>query len=146
MYHIDRVILETGELPDDGSHIIYVNGAYDNTGTPIGKLVHDFHCTEASDMMYNILAKQVKHFKETEGGRKEMCKLVEDYADQKAAQVAAQAAEEQRLNTLYEALKNAMDSFHITLARAKGVSAKVKIKKCNYKRYVFGYYNGCISR
>lgn len=67
--------------------------------------------------LHNVLAKQVKHFKETEGGRKEMCKLVEDYADQKAAQVAAQA-EEQRIDTLHEAIKNAMDSFHITLAQA----------------------------
>lgn len=121
IYHAERVILETGELFDDGSHIIYVNGAYDNTDSPIGKLVHDFHCTKASDMMYNILAKQVKHFKETEGGRKEMCKLVEDYADQKAAQVAeevAAQAEERRLDTLHEAIKNAMDSFHITLVQA----------------------------
>ena len=28
LYHIDRYVKETGELFDDGSHIIYVNGSY----------------------------------------------------------------------------------------------------------------------
>ena len=41
VYHIDKYIKETGELFDDGSHILYVNGAY-RDDSAIGKLMHDF--------------------------------------------------------------------------------------------------------
>lgn len=58
LYHIDRVVKETGKSFGDGSHIIYVNGSYQNENDPIGKLVHDFDCTESSDAYYSVLAKQ----------------------------------------------------------------------------------------
>ena len=35
-------------------------------------------------MFYSLLAKQVKYFKETEGGRKDMCKAVEELAEKRA--------------------------------------------------------------
>ena len=56
LYHIDRVVRESGALFGDGSHIIYVNGAYKNDENPVGKLMHDFRCTDASDMFYPELA------------------------------------------------------------------------------------------
>lgn len=83
LYHIDRMIKETGEDFVDGSHIIYVNGSYKNDSDPIGKLMHDFRCTNPEDMFYSLLAKQVKYFKETEGGRKDMCKAVEELAEKR---------------------------------------------------------------
>ena len=83
LYHIDRVIKETGADFVDGSHIIYVNGSYKNDSDPIGKLMHDFRCTSPADMFYSLLAKQVKYFKETEGGRKVMCKAVEELAEKR---------------------------------------------------------------
>lgn len=42
--------------------------------------MHDFRCVSSVDMFYPLLAEQVKHFKETEGGRKIMSKNVEDWA------------------------------------------------------------------
>ena len=33
------------------------------------------------ESFYSLLAKQVKYFKETEGGRKDMCKAVEEVAE-----------------------------------------------------------------
>lgn len=69
LYHIDRVVKETGISFEDGSHIIYVNGSYQNGNDPIGKLLHDFDCKESEDVIYPILAKQIHYyFKETEGG------------------------------------------------------------------------------
>ncbi len=78
IYRFHRRDDETNELFDDGSHIIYVNGAYKNEETPIGRLMHDFRCVEAEDMHNKILADRVRYFKETEGGREEMCKVMED--------------------------------------------------------------------
>ena len=43
MYHINRHIEELENEPfEDGNHIIYVNGAYKNDATAIGKLMHEF--------------------------------------------------------------------------------------------------------
>ena len=68
LYRIERCILETDELFDDGSHILYVNGAY-RDDTPLGKLMHDFSCTQPSDMNYGILAERARYFKESKEGR-----------------------------------------------------------------------------
>ena len=46
IYHIDRTIRETGKLFGDESHIIYVNSQIKDE-TALGKLMHDFSCTNA---------------------------------------------------------------------------------------------------
>ena len=84
LYHIDRYIRETNELFDDGSHIIYVNGNYKGNDE-IGRLMKDFHQTDPENMYYEALAQGVKHFKETEEGRENMCEAVEKYAKEYAA-------------------------------------------------------------
>lgn len=77
IYHINRVIEETGESFGDGSHIIYVNGAY-RDDTPLGKLMHDFSCSNPADMNYKVLAERTRYFKEDKEGLESMCKVVED--------------------------------------------------------------------
>lgn len=84
LYHVDRVVKETGAYFGDGSHIIYVNGSYKDDNDPVGKLMHDFRCVNSVDMFYPELAKQVKYFKETEGGQKIMCQIFEDLAEKRA--------------------------------------------------------------
>ena len=77
LYPVDRCFLGTGERFEDGSHILYVNGAY-RGDTPIGKLMHDFSCTNAADMYYTTLADRVRFFKESKEGILIMCKVMED--------------------------------------------------------------------
>ncbi len=86
LYHINRTIEETGAYFNDGSHIIYVNGSYEDDNDPVGKLMHDFRCLNSVDMFYPILAKQVKYFKETEGGQKIMCQVFEDLAEKRVTE------------------------------------------------------------
>lgn len=81
LYQIARCILETGERFEDGTHILYVNGAYRDE-SPIGKLMHDFSCTNPSDMYYGVLADRVKFFKESKEGIAVMCKAMEDMRNQ----------------------------------------------------------------
>ena len=114
LYHIDRVVKETGISFGDGSHIIYVNGSYQNVDDPIGKLVHDFDCTESSNVIYPILAKQIHYFKETEGGRATMCKAVEELAEK----WAVRRVEESRLDTIVNNIKSIMKSTQWTLEQA----------------------------
>ena len=96
LYHIDRVIKETGTYFGDGSHIIYVNGSYKDDNDPVGKLMHDFRCLSSVDMFYPILARQVKYFKETEGGQEIMCQIFEDLAEKRAEERAEERAIEEK--------------------------------------------------
>lgn len=81
LYTIERCFLGTGERFEDGSHILYVNGAY-RGDTSIGKLMHDFSCTDAADMYYRILADRVRFFKESKEGIEIMCQAMEDMRNQ----------------------------------------------------------------
>lgn len=106
LYHIDRTIRENGTLFGDGSHIIYVNGEYKNDNHPVGKLMHDFGCRRSVDMFYPQLAKQMKYYKETEGGRAIMCKAVEDLT------------ESSRLDSKFQDISNLMETMKLTLEQA----------------------------
>ena len=78
LYRIERKIEETNEAFDDGEHILYVNGADKDASTALGKLMHDFFCTDPDDMLYKELADKVRYFKEDEKGVAAMCKVMED--------------------------------------------------------------------
>ena len=92
LYHVDRVIQETDVYFGDGSHIIYMNGNYKDDNDPIGKLAHDFRCLNSVDMFYPELAKQVKYFKETEGGREIMCQAFEELAEKRVIEEKKESA------------------------------------------------------
>ena len=77
IYHIDRVIRETGEVFEDESHIIYVNSKVQDD-TALGKLMHDFSCKKAENMYYKVLADRVHYFKEDEEGVAIMCRAMEE--------------------------------------------------------------------
>ena len=91
LYPIERCFLETGERFEDGSHILYVNGAY-RGDTPIGKLMHDFSCTDAADMYYGTLADRVRFFKESKEGIEIMCRAMEDMRNQTLKEGAINSA------------------------------------------------------
>ena len=96
LYHIDRMIKETGAYFGDGSHIIYVNGSYKDDSDPIGKLMHDFRCLSSVDMFYPALAKQLKYFKETEGGQDIMCQVFEELAEKRVNERAEEIRVEEK--------------------------------------------------
>ena len=100
IYHIDRVIKETGENFGDEAHILYVNGEYRDE-SPIGILMHDFSCTDAKDMKYRALAERVRYFKEDEKGVAAMCKAMEDMRNE-AALAADLAARKKMACSLLE--------------------------------------------
>ena len=91
LYPVERCFLGTGERFEDGSHILYVNGAYRND-TPIGKLMHDFSCTDAADMYYGTLADRVRFFKESKEGIEIMCRAMEDMRNQTLKEGAINSA------------------------------------------------------
>ena len=77
IYHIHRTIDETGAIFNDQSHIIYVNSQIKDK-TALGKLMHDFFCTNAQDMFYPVLANRVQYFKQDAKGVATMCRAMEE--------------------------------------------------------------------
>lgn len=77
VYAIQRMNLTLGQPFDDGTHILYVNGEY-RDDSDIGKLMHDFNCTDADDMNFPLFAEKTRYLKENPKGVGEMCKVMED--------------------------------------------------------------------
>ena len=109
IYHVDKIIRETGKIFDDGAHIIYVNGKYRGEDD-FGKLAHDFNCKKADNIYFKPLADGVRHFKETEEGRDVMCESFERLADK--------VADEREEQTLINVIKLMMKNSKFTLEDA----------------------------
>ena len=94
IYPVERYVTIGGNkvLFGDGSHIIYVNGKY-RGNDEIGKLMHDFSCTNPDDMNYETLAKKARYFKQDEKGIAAMCKIMEDMRNEAALNNARETAE-----------------------------------------------------
>jgi len=93
IYPVDRYVAigKKKVLFGDGSHIIYVNGKY-RGNDEIGKLMHDFSCTNPDDMNYEALAKKARYFKQDEKGVAAMCKIMEDMRNEAALDNARETA------------------------------------------------------
>ena len=77
IYHINRKIEEVSKDFKDEAHIIYVNSKIQDD-TELGRLMHDLHCKNASDMYSKILANRVRELKETKKGVDIMCNEIEE--------------------------------------------------------------------
>ena len=84
LYRIERCIIDINEPFNDGEHIIYVNGEDRNSTTELGRLMHDFFCTDPDEMHYVKLAEKVRYYKEDEKGIAAMCKVMEDMRNEAA--------------------------------------------------------------
>lgn len=78
-------------MSGNGSHILYVNGKYGGNDE-IGKLMHDFSCTDPDDMNYETLAEKARCFEQDEKGVAVMCKIMEDMRNEAAQNKAKKTA------------------------------------------------------
>lgn len=109
----------------DGAHILYVNGEYRNLEHPVGSLMHDFNCKDAKDMVNPLLAEEVRYLKETEGGRSQMCRLLEEMRNEAAekakAEGKAEGNHEKAVSTSLKLLVRGRDSME-EIAEITGLS------------------------
>ena len=87
VYPVERINLVTGKSFGDGEHILYVNGEY-RSNSAIGKLMHDFNCTKADDMHFELMANRTRYLKENPKGVQEMCKVMEEMRTESLKEVA----------------------------------------------------------
>ena len=76
MYIFDRMDRKSGLDFGDGAHVIYANGMWRGNDA-LGRLMHDFNCSDAAEMYFDILKRQVSQFKNSEEGRRYMCEAME---------------------------------------------------------------------
>lgn len=91
VYPIERINLAAGTFFEDGEHILYVNGKYEGE-SDIGRLMHDFNCTRADDMNYELMAERTRYLKENPKGVSEMCKVMEDMRNETLKESAINTA------------------------------------------------------
>ena len=117
IYHIERIIQELDRPFGDDSHIIYVNSQIKDE-TALGKLMHDFSCTDAKDMKYKILADRVRYFKEDEKGVATMCRAMEEMRNE--------AVKEERVEVARQLLELGKLSYEEIAKIAKMTTDEVK--------------------
>ena len=125
VYTYLRIEEHNGDRLHDGTYIIYVNGAT-RSETEIGKLVHDLLCSDASEMYFEVLRKQVSQFKNSEEGRRYMCEAMERIEARGEARGERKGKRETMLATAKRMLKDGILALK-DIARYSGLSlAQVK--------------------
>lgn len=120
VYPIERINLATGKFFEDGEHILYVNGEY-RGDSAIGKLMHDFNCTRAEDMNFELMADRTRYLKENPKGVQEMCKVMEDMRNETIDRVVLQT------------IKNLMETMKWSAEQAM---AAMKISEADKLKYI----------
>jgi len=124
LYSYQRIDDETGKKLGDGTHIIYVNGAT-RSKTDIGKLMHDFLCSNAAEMYFDVLKRQVSQFKNSEEGRHDMCEAVEEFAEKIAVRREARGKREGKREGRREGRREAV----LALAKKLLANGKLMLKE-----------------
>lgn len=120
IYHIDRIVRETGKNFGDGTHIIYVNGNYkDDSGSQLGDLIHDFFCINPADMRLKILAERAAFVRSNKGWELNkmnplFAEIFKDELETAHTEGKAEGAKENFLANVRELMKN----LHFTAAQA----------------------------
>ena len=136
LYKVRRTFEDTEEVFNDGTHILYVNGECQSE-SPLGRLMHDFFCSDPNDMYSDVLAERVRFFKEDEKGVAAMCKVMEEIYNDGIAigevrgevRGEIRGAETERIKSI----KNLISSLGIS---AEAAMDALKIAKADQPKYL----------
>ena len=94
---------------EDRQHILYVNASYKGDDD-IGRLMHDFLCSDPDDMYTQMLADKARYLKTDPKGVDIMCKVMEDLREESIQR----GIDQNRV----ESIKNIIESFKVTAQQA----------------------------
>lgn len=103
LYHVDRVIRETGARTNNGFEEIYVNAKV-RDGSEVSELMEVFVDDSAYNNKFPITSDRKRRYKETEEGQKVMCEIMERIANEERNEGRIEG--ETRINTLNSILIN----------------------------------------
>ena len=75
LYTIERVIREVSRPFNDGTRIIYVNTSHKDTGTALGKLIHDLRCRNPKEWYYTDIMERAEKLKGDDGIMKAIAEM-----------------------------------------------------------------------
>lgn len=110
---------------DDGSHTIYINGAAEDDGTELWKLVHDLKCANPDEMFFPRLAARAKFLK----GDEEGVVIVSNYFEEREKKAAERAAEKAAEKAEKQGRKKAQENIALKLITLGEVTLE-KIADC----------------
>lgn len=86
-----------------------MNGEY-RGDSDLGKLMHDFNCTKADDMNFELMAERTRYFKENPEGVSRMCKIIEDMRNE--------TRDETTERVILQSIKSLMETMKLTADQA----------------------------
>ena len=99
--------------------------------------MHDFFCQDAEDMHYEELKKRASFFKEEEGGRGKMCKIMDEIwqegMERGMAQGMERGMERGAENKLLESLRTIMQTMRLSEDEAMNALLIPLEKRAKYK-------------
>ena len=129
VYVFDRMDRKSGLDFGDGAHVVYANGTWRGNDA-LGRLMHDFNCRAAADMHFDVLKKRVNQFKDSEEGRRIMCKAMERIAERNKAEGIVEGKREGKRENMLATAKRMLKDGILALkdiARYSGLTlAQVK--------------------
>lgn len=118
IYHVDKMIRETGTYVDDGLREIFVNTAV-NDGSDISELMACFLAERVDNPKFPELSSEVKRLKETKGGLDVMCDVMEKYNQEAVDKFAVDAIKRMAKNGT--SVKDLANGFQKTEAEIEAI-------------------------
>ena len=125
IYHIHRVIQETGVVVTNGTHEIYVNTAIDD-GSDIAKLMQYFKNSTGIHPLFEKLSNQVYYYKESPEGVSHVGNVWEEYADEKVAEKVAESHKEMAVALMKKKIMSLAEIAELTKLPLEEVEALAK--------------------
>ena len=125
LYHVDRVIRETGEIVENGFTEIYINAEVDDN-TDVSELMNVFVQDKAyDDVKFPVTSASKRRYKTTEEGVREMCEVIE----RNRAEGRAEGRAERQSELIISMLKNKLKPEQIAQIAHMTVEQVVSIGK-----------------
>lgn len=110
-----------------------MNGEYRGE-SDIGRLMHDFNCTDAADMNFELMAERTKYLKENPEGVNRMCKVIEEMRREEREEGLREGMEQNRTANIAALMKNlsvsvekAMELLGIPAGERDALAKKIKV-------------------
>ncbi len=109
---------------DDGSHVLYANGAYNGNGE-IGELMHDFRMSNPDEMHDSVLKKRANFLKRSEQGVNIMCQAMADLG----RKIGEMMIEEEKIEIAKDMLSDNMPAEKVATYTRLSMKKILKLQK-----------------
>lgn len=134
IYHIDRVVRETGKMFGDDAHIIYVNaGRKEGADKELADLMKDFFCVEPEEMRHKKIAQRTDFIKRDRNEVSRMCDFIERLLSENNAKAEARGEAKGEVKNLLNNIRQLMKNVNWTAQEAMNALGLPKEKQAELK-------------